>query len=258
LLAAGTGSRLLPLTKDWPKCLMPINGYPLLGYWLQILENAKIKSVLVNLHHHHKYVKEFLLEEAWSIETTTCYEEVLLGTAGTLINNHDYFSNSSTLLIHADNWCHCDFNGFVEYHRKGKPENCLITMMTFQTTNPESCGIVEVDKKGIVQAFHEKSENANGNMANAAIYLIEPEVLQWIKTQNEITDFSTQVIPKFLGKIATWQNTEIHRDVGSFEQLKKAQEDDITFHLNFRKGESTWSKRFAENPIHELIGQITL
>lgn len=237
---------------------MPINGYPLLGYWLQILENAKIKSVLVNLHHHHKYVKEFLLEEAWSLETTTCYEEVLLGTAGTLINNHDYFSNSSTLLIHADNWCHCDFNGFVEYHRKGKPENCLITMMTFQTTNPESCGIVEVDKKGIVQAFHEKSENANGNMANAAIYLIEPEVLQWIKTQNEITDFSTQVIPKFLGKIATWQNTQIHRDVGSFEQLKKAQEDDITFHLNFRKGESTWSKRFAKNPIHELIGQITL
>ena len=236
---------------------MPINGYPLLGYWLQILENAKIKSVLVNLHHHHKHVEEFLLGESWSIETTTCYEKMLLGTAGTLMKNYEYFSNSSTLLIHADNWCHCDFNDFIEYHRSGRPENCLITMMTFQTTNPESCGIVEVDKKGIVQAFHEKSENANGDLANAAVYLIEPEVLQNIKNQNEITDFSTQVIPKFLGRIATWQNTEIHRDIGSFEQLKKAQKDDIKFSLKFPKDETMWRKRFAKNPIHESIEKHT-
>lgn len=232
---------------------MPINGYPLLGYWLQILQNAKIESVMVNLHHHHKYVKEFLLEEAWSIETTTCYEEVLLGTAGTLMNNYEYFSNSSTLLIHADNWCHCDFNDFIEFHRSVRPENCLITMMTFQTANPESCGIVEVDKKGIVQAFHEKSEDANGDLANAAVYLLEPEVLQWMKTRNEITDFSTQVIPKFLGRIATWQNTQIHRDIGIFEQLKKAQTDDIKFSLKLPKGETMWRKHFAEHPIHESI-----
>ena len=130
--------------------------------------------------------------------------------------------------------------------------------MTFQTPNPKSSGIVEIDQKGIVQGFYEKSNRANGNMANAAIYLLEPEVSEWIKTHNEITDFSTQVIPKFLGKIATWQNTEIHRDIGSFEQLKKAQEDDIKLHLNFRKGESAWSKRFSENPIHKRIAQLTL
>ena len=34
LLAAGIGSRLKPLTKTTPKCLVDINDKPLLSYWL--------------------------------------------------------------------------------------------------------------------------------------------------------------------------------------------------------------------------------
>ena len=31
-----------------------------------------------------------------------------------------------------------------------------MTMMTFRTDDPSSCGIVEVDENGIVIGFHEK------------------------------------------------------------------------------------------------------
>ena len=37
LLAAGIGSRLLPITATTPKCLVLINGRPLLDYWLELL-----------------------------------------------------------------------------------------------------------------------------------------------------------------------------------------------------------------------------
>ena len=37
LLAAGFGKRLQPLTNTTPKCLVPINGKPLLGIWLNKL-----------------------------------------------------------------------------------------------------------------------------------------------------------------------------------------------------------------------------
>ncbi|MBT6012644.1 MAG: nucleotidyltransferase family protein, partial [Candidatus Marinimicrobia bacterium] len=37
LLSAGLGTRLRPLTNEVPKCLVPINGRPLLDIWLEKL-----------------------------------------------------------------------------------------------------------------------------------------------------------------------------------------------------------------------------
>ena len=51
ILAAGKGTRLGKLTKDWPKCMMPIGKKPLLEYWLETLHSAGISKVLVNLHY---------------------------------------------------------------------------------------------------------------------------------------------------------------------------------------------------------------
>ena len=52
LLAAGSGSRLRPLTDEWPKPLMPIWGRPLLEHWLESLRSVGVRDVLVNVHHH--------------------------------------------------------------------------------------------------------------------------------------------------------------------------------------------------------------
>ncbi|MGZ5929378.1 MAG: sugar phosphate nucleotidyltransferase, partial [Rhizomicrobium sp.] len=57
LVAAGIGSRLAPLTDILPKCLMPVNGAPLLGYWLDLLAGAGVKDIVVNLHHHAPLVR---------------------------------------------------------------------------------------------------------------------------------------------------------------------------------------------------------
>lgn len=51
LLAAGLGTRLRPLTDTLPKCLVPINGRPLIEYWLRMLRDADVYFILVNLHY---------------------------------------------------------------------------------------------------------------------------------------------------------------------------------------------------------------
>ena len=49
LLSAGYGRRLRPLTKAIPKCLIPVNGKPLLQYWLDLLtHDENIDSIIIN------------------------------------------------------------------------------------------------------------------------------------------------------------------------------------------------------------------
>ena len=86
--------------------------------------------------------------------------------------------------------------------------------------------IVSLDSQGVVQAFHEKVVNPPGNLANGAVYILEPSIIEWIaglgKTQ---VDISTEVIPHFLGKLFTYQNTLYHRDIGTMKSWIEANND---------------------------------
>jgi choline kinase len=47
ILAAGTGRRLLPLTRDCPKCLLPVGGEPILVRQLAALAACDIRDVVI-------------------------------------------------------------------------------------------------------------------------------------------------------------------------------------------------------------------
>ena len=101
-----------------------------------------------------------------------------------------------------------------------------MTMMTFRTDAPETCGVVEVDSRGIVQAFHEKVPNPPGNLANAAVYILAQGVIDHIAgLRKEHVDFSTEVLPHYLGRINTFHNDIYHRDIGTKESLQAARRE---------------------------------
>ena len=251
LLAAGLGTRLKPYSDNWPKCLMPIQDRPLLEYWLKILQESCISSVLVNTHYLSEHVEVFINQSQYRGWVNSVYEPILLGTAGTIRGNIDFCSNTTVLLAHADNWTCCNFTEFIDFHKNRRSKNTVMTMMTFKCLDSKSCGIVELDCDGIVIDFHEKVENPPGDIANAAVYLLEPEVVEWIIKNPQITDFSNDVIMQFRGKIATWENNEVHRDVGTIVSLRNAQSDVCNVLLNIE--DSKWQKFFLENDIHRLI-----
>jgi len=251
LLAAGVGERLRPFTNILPKCLIPIDGIPLLEYWLASMHQLNIYDVLVNVHYRSAEVVDFLSRPRFSNWVSFIEEKHLLGTAGTIRANKDFLKGSSCFLVHADNWCYCDFQSFLDYHKFDRPNDTSITMMTFTTDNPQSCGIVETDSRGVVIRFHEKVKNPPHNKANAAIYIIEPEVIEWINNNKNATDFSTEVIPSFIGKIATWHNHSIHRDIGTIESLLKAQQDFKPTLPWAEKDE--WQISFENHNIHRMI-----
>ncbi len=223
LLSAGLGTRLRPLTDTVPKCLVPVNGVPLMGYWFDMLCKAGIVPVLVNLHHLPDKVMDFIENSPYEKYISTVYEEKLLGTGGTLLKNRNFFGSDQILMIHCDNLSVFDITAFVAAHNS-RPKGCEITMMTFKSESPESCGIVELNRQNIVCGFYEKVHNPPGNLANGAVYILEPSIFDFLKDfgKDEI-DFSTEVLPEYLGKIYTFHNSVYHRDIGTFESYAKAE-----------------------------------
>lgn len=226
LLAAGLGTRLRPLTNTIPKCLVPINGRPLLDYWLELLVSQGIEKVLINTHYFADQVEDYLTNSEWKDNACTVYEKSLLGTAGSIKANAGFFeADEGCLVAHADNLTQFSLNGF-EQKFQNRPASCHITLMTFTTDNPKSCGIVEEDENGVVQAFHEKVEHPPGNHANGAIYILDQTALSFIKNiTHQVIDFSTEVIPHFLGKMNSYHNDQYLRDIGTPEMLVKAESD---------------------------------
>jgi len=224
LLAAGCGTRLRPITNTIPKCLVQIKGQPLLEIWLDRLTLAGMGPFLVNTHYLAEQVDAFIESSRYKDQVTLEYEPELHGTAGTLIANLDFFKGQDGMLIHADNYCLADFSAFVQAHEQ-RPAECVMTMMTFQTDTPSTCGIVELDGRGVVIGFHEKVAKPPGNLANGAIYILSSELLERLEYDlHSVKDFSTEVLNRFVGQIYTYETKGVFLDIGtpkSYEQANK-------------------------------------
>ena len=59
ILAAGYGSRLYPLTRDTPKCLLTIGGETILERQLRILRNCGVEDITVVAGFHHEKILKY-------------------------------------------------------------------------------------------------------------------------------------------------------------------------------------------------------
>ena len=71
--------------------------------------------------------------------------------------------------------------------------------------------------------FHEKVVKPPGNLANGAVYILSVELLKKLGVDlNIVTDFSTQVLNHFVGKIYSYETSELFLDIGTPERYEQA------------------------------------
>src|SRR6266852_2375792 len=98
ILAAGLGTRLLPLTTDRPKALVEIAGRTLLEITLSRLRALGIREVIINVHHFADMILEYLKTNGnFGMRIEVSREEVLLDTGGGLKKAAYFFLEDSSL-----------------------------------------------------------------------------------------------------------------------------------------------------------------
>jgi len=221
LLAAGHGTRLKPLTDSTPKCLLPIQGEPLLGLWLKLCSFHGITDVLINTHLHSAAVAEFASKNSYGLKIRITEEKNLLGSAGTLFANQDWVRKDSEFwILYADVLTNANLSKMLEYHRSLRH---FATMGVYQVANPTECGIVSVDDTGMVREFVEKPENPTSNLAFSGLMVATPQVLEYVPSTAP-ADIGFHVLPRLVGKMAAFRIPGYLVDVGTPAKYAHAQQ----------------------------------
>jgi mannose-1-phosphate guanylyltransferase len=219
LLAAGHGTRMRPLTDFTPKCLLPIQGVPMLQIWMEFCDRFGITDILINIHSHANVVREFL-EGRNGTRVRVSHERTLLGSAGTLLANREWIgSDSEFWIFYADVLTAANLGQILEVHRKRAQ---IATLGVYQVPDPHRCGIATVDTDDIVREFVEKPKTPSGSLAFSGIMVSGPEIFDFIPTEIP-ADIGFHVLPRLVGRMAACRITEYLLDIGTPENYQIAQ-----------------------------------
>jgi mannose-1-phosphate guanylyltransferase len=218
LLAAGLGTRLRPLTESVPKCLLPINGKPLLSIWLEICNNLGLREVLINVHHFAGHVEAWAHEQKTRVQILLSHEPQLLGSAGTVAANRAFVGDEDFFVFYADNLVGADLKALKLFHRT---HSGVVTLGLFRTSQPESCGIVTLDPTGRITSFEEKPTRPKSGIANAGVYIARREIFDWIPAL-PVCDFGKDVFPHLVDRMWGMLLDGYLLDIGTPENYQKA------------------------------------
>lgn len=229
LLAAGNGTRLRPLTDNIPKCLLPIQGAPLLEIWLNNCKAAGITDVLVNTHAHAEAIHQFAAQQKTAVRMRIVEEPELLGSAGTLAENRDFVAGEeSFFVLYADVLTNVDLRRMLAFHRQ---KRLPATLGIYQVPDPTRCGIVTMDENAVISNFIEKPTHPASNWAFAGVMVVGAAFLDFLPDRRP-ADLGFHVLPKMIGKMAAYTIAEYLLDIGTIANYQHAQQSwDISAQL---------------------------
>lgn len=220
LLAAGNGTRLKPLTDSIPKCLLPIQGVPLLSIWLDLCRRYGIDEVLINSHSYSETIIKYVQSNHRGPTVRVTYEPTLLGSAGTLLENRAWVQSEPVFWVfYADVLTNVNLRRVLDFHRQ---RGQSATIGVYEVPNPKDCGIVTVNRAGIVHDFVEKPSNPKSNLAFTGIMIATPLILDLISRPFP-ADIGFHLLPKLVGNMAACPVSDYLIDIGTPEKYVQAQ-----------------------------------
>jgi N-acetyl-alpha-D-muramate 1-phosphate uridylyltransferase len=113
VLAAGTGTRLDPLTQLLPKALCPVGNRALVDLALDRI-GPLVGSLAVNAHHHGEQLRSHLREQRSEAVTVSLERDEPLGTAGGIGRLRSWIDGRSVVVVNADSWTPTPLDALLE------------------------------------------------------------------------------------------------------------------------------------------------
>lgn len=177
ILAAGLGTRLLPLTHIRPKVLIPLRGVPVLDFWIERLARCRFTAVVLNAYHLKEALSETVSKNRYPMPVMVRDEPVLLGTGGGIRTAMRSFGAEPFVVVNGDIVCDAPVDQLHAQHVRSGAAVSLLLHDWPEFNN------VAVDAQGSVLGFGEEAKRLRRSgkdvrlLAFTGIHFINPSAL---------------------------------------------------------------------------------
>ncbi len=223
ILAGGTGSRLMPLTKVTNKHLLPIGQKPMIYYPIEKMIGAGIEEIMVVTGTEHMGNIVNLLRSGRDFRCRFTYkvqdEAGGIAQALGLAENFCHPGDLMTVIL-GDNLFEDSLKPYADAFRKQVKGARILGK---EVDDPERFGVAEVSGDSVV-SIEEKPKKPKSHIAVTGIYFYDLQVFEIIRTckpsarnELEITDVNNAYIQK--NEMKFDMMTGWWSDAGTFESL---------------------------------------
>ena len=227
VLAGGSGSRLLPLTRTTNKHLLPVGTKPMIYYPIERLRGAGIRDILVvtGVSHMGEVVNQLGSGADFSCRFTYKVQDQAGGIAQALGLAEEFAAGGSLAVILGDNIFEDDLSPYVrQFQESGKGAMILLK----EVADPRRFGVAQLEGKAIARIV-EKPAQPPSNFAVTGVYFYDARVHGIIRSlqpsargELEITDVNNRYLE--MGELAHGFLKGYWTDAGTHESLRRANE----------------------------------
>ena len=227
VLAGGTGSRLMPLTKVTNKHLLPIGHKPMIYYPIEKLVSAGIEAILIvtGVEHMGDVVNLLGSGKDFGCRFTYKVQDEAGGIAQALALAEDFSYGNPLTVILGDNIFRAGLKRYIDrFKTQAKGARVLLK----QVKDPQRFGVAEISDDRVIK-IEEKPKSPRSDYAITGIYFYDASVFDIIRTlkpsargELEITDVNNAYLEK--GELAFDILEGWWSDAGTFESFSRVNE----------------------------------
>ena len=228
IVAAGYATRLYPLTENFPKPLLEVEGKPILDWLIQDIEEDIEEFIVVT---YHKFYDHFLKwaqgKKVRVIDDGTSSNETRLGAVRDIeLAAKDV--ECDCLVMAGDNLLDFSLKGFVDYALR-KDTSCVMCHEENSLKALQKTAVITIDENELITSYEEKPAEPKGNLAVPPFYFYKLKDLKRIT--EALADGCGYDAP---GSFAAWlsEKTLMHAyrmpgkryDIGDLESYERVNE----------------------------------
>ncbi|MCR5005129.1 MAG: nucleotidyltransferase family protein [Clostridiales bacterium] len=183
ILAAGYATRLYPLTENFPKPLLPVQGKPILDWLVEDIGDAVDQYIVIS---NHKFVQHF---QKWAegrdnmvvLDDGTESNETRLGAVRDVQFAVDALALEDDLLVIAgDNLLDFSLRTFIDYFQK-KRTTCIMRYWEESKAKLQKAGVAVVDESDRILEMEEKPAEPKSHWCTPPFYVYKKEDVPLVK-----------------------------------------------------------------------------